>query len=78
MRADVGAFLFCFGGTVGTINGRVRGRTKDECWRNYLDNKRTRGSILLDVIPSNEQDAYKAMKKDHQIGIWTLEFFSRM
>jgi len=53
---------------------KVRGRTKDECWKNYLDNKRIRGTTLLDVIPSNEQEAYQAMKKDNAIGIWTLDF----
>jgi len=54
---------------------KVRGRTKDECWHNYLDAKRIKGTALLDVIPSNEQEeAYKAMKKDNEIGIWTLDF----
>jgi len=33
-----------------------------------------RGDMLLDVVPSNRQEAYAAMKKDHQIGIWTLDF----
>ncbi len=52
---------------------RVRGRTKDECWRNYLDNKRVKGIAFLDVIPGDEQEeAYKAMKKDNEIGICTL------
>ena len=59
---------------VGIMCGRVRGRTKDECWRNYIDDKPMRGGVLLDVIPSNQQEAYAAMKKDHQIGIWTLDF----
>lgn len=53
---------------------KVRGRTKDECWRNYLDGKRITGTALLDVIPSSEQEAYEAMKKDNEIGIWTLDF----
>ena len=52
---------------------KVRGRTKDECWRNYLDGKRIRGTALR-VIPSSEQEAYEAMKKDNEIGIWTLDF----
>ena len=56
------------------MGGQVRGRTKDECWRNYLDDKRTRGGLLLHVIPGNKQEAYKAMKKDNEIGIWTLDF----
>jgi len=35
----------------------------------------TRGRVLLDVKPSNErEEAYKAMKKDNEIGIWTLDF----
>jgi hypothetical protein len=62
------------GSKVGAISGQVRGRTKDECWRNYIDDKRTRGGVLLDVTPSNKQEAYAAMKKDNEIGIWTLEF----
>ena len=53
----------------------VRGRTKDACRRNYLYPQRTRGGVLLDVIPSDEQDAYQIMKRDHEIGIWTLDFF---
>ena len=54
---------------------RVRGRTRDECWRNYLDDKRVKGIPFLNAIPGNEQEeAYKAMKKDNQIGIWTLDF----
>jgi len=57
------------------MRGQVRGRTKDECWRNYLDTQRTKDGLLLDVIPSNEKDAYQVMKKDHTIGIWTLDFF---
>ena len=56
------------------MRGQVRGRTQDECWRNYLDDKRTSGGVLLDVIPSTKQDAYAAMKRDDQNGIWTLEF----
>jgi hypothetical protein len=36
-----------------------------------------RGDVLLDVMPSNQQEAYAAMKKDHQIGLWTLEFVFR-
>ena len=54
--------------------GRVRGRTKDECWRNYIDDKRTRGDVLLDVIPRNKAEAYAAMKRENETGIWTLEF----
>jgi hypothetical protein len=54
--------------------GQVRGRTKDECWRNYLDGKRTGGGVLLDVIPNNKQESYAAMKRDKLTGIWTLEF----
>jgi hypothetical protein len=37
--------------------GRVRGRTQDECWRNYMDNKPTRGGVPLEVIPSSRQEA---------------------
>jgi hypothetical protein len=54
--------------------GRVRGRTRDECWQNYAADKRTRGGVLLDVIPNNKQEAYEAMKRDSATGIWTLEF----
>jgi len=54
--------------------GRVRGRTKDECWRNYIDGRRTAGGVLLDVTPNNKQGAYDAMQRDNQTGIWTLEF----
>ncbi len=32
------------------------------------------GAALPDVIPRNEQEACKAMKKDNEIGIWTLDF----
>jgi hypothetical protein len=53
---------------------KVRGRTKDECWRNYLDHKRIKGTDLLHVIPRSEKEAYQAMKKDNEIGIWTLDF----
>jgi hypothetical protein len=56
------------------MRGQVRGRTKDECWRNYLDDERARDGLLLDVIPNNKQEAYAAMKKDKAIGLWTLEF----
>jgi len=54
--------------------GQVRGRTKDECWRNYIDDKPTRDGVLLDVNPSNKQEAYAAMKRDNETGIWTLDF----
>ena len=57
---------------------KVRGRTEDECWRNYLNDKRIKGTALLHVIPSNEQEAYQAMKKDNEIGIWTLDLCSRI
>jgi hypothetical protein len=66
--------ILSLGEKEGTMGGQVRGRTKDECWRNYIDDKPTRGGALLYVIPNNKQDAYEAMKKDNQIGIWTLEF----
>jgi hypothetical protein len=54
--------------------GTVRGRTKDECWRNYIHNKSTSGGVLVDFVPNNKQEAYEAMKRDSQTGIWTLEF----
>jgi len=56
------------------VCGRVRGRTKDECWQNYINDKSTRGGVLLDVIPNNKQEAYEAMKRDNLTGVWTLEF----
>lgn len=59
---------------MGIMCGQVRGRTKDECWRNYLDGRPIRSGILLDVIPNNKHAAYEAMKRDNQTGIWTLEF----
>ena len=37
--------------------GRVRGWTKIKCWRNYLDDKRNRGGVLLDMVPSSRQEA---------------------
>jgi len=59
--ADAAAFSMAAfrvpGEKVGTMCGQVRGRTKDECWRNYIDDKRTSGGVLLDVIPSNKQEA---------------------
>jgi hypothetical protein len=62
------------GKEVGTKRGQVRGRTKDECWRNYIDRKPAKGGVFLDVIPNNKQEAYEAMKRDSATGIWTLEF----
>jgi len=59
---------------VGTVRGQMRGRTRDECWRNYLHSTQTTGSVLQGFIPSNEQEAYQVMKEDHEIGIWTLDF----
>ena len=53
---------------------QVRGRTKDECWRNYIDDKCTRGGVLLDVILSTKPEVCAAMKRDNEIGIWTLDF----
>jgi len=53
---------------------RVRGRTKDECWRNYVDGRPIAGGVLLDVTPNDKQAAYEAMQRDNQTGIWTLEF----
>jgi len=62
------------GKKVRTMRGQVRGRTKDECWQNYIADKPTRGDVPLDVIPNNKQEAYEAMKRDNLTGIWTLEF----
>jgi hypothetical protein len=59
---------------VPTMYGRVRGRTKDECWRNYIADQAVRGTIPLDVVPRNKQEAYEAMEKDNETGIWTLDF----
>ena len=60
------------------MRGQMRGRTQDECWRNYLHSTRTAGSVFRGFIPNSEQEAYKAMKKDHEIGIWTLDFVFTM
>jgi hypothetical protein len=56
------------------MRGQVRGRTKDECWRNYLADKPASGGLLLEVNPRNKQEAYEAMKRDNETGIWTLDF----
>lgn len=63
-----------WGGKLGTMRGQMRGRTQNECWRNYVQSVQSTCSILQDFVPSNEQEAYQAMKNDHQIGIWTLDF----
>jgi hypothetical protein len=56
------------------MSGQVRGRTKDECWRNYVDDQPTAGSVFADAISGNKQEAYAAMQRDNQIGLWTLDF----
>jgi hypothetical protein len=59
---------------VGIMSGQVRGRTKDECWRNYVGDGPTRGSVIVNVIASNKQEAYAAMQRDNEVGLWTLDF----
>ena len=39
-----------------------------------LDDKCTRGGVLLDVILSTKPEVCAAMKRDNEIGIWTLDF----
>ena len=57
---------------------KVRGRTKDECWRNYQGDKRIKGTEPLHVIPRSEKEAYQAMKNDNKSGFGRWISFSRI
>jgi hypothetical protein len=63
---------------MGGIHGTVKGKTKVECWINFLRVRDhlldTTGFVREMVTPGNKKVGYQMMQRDDKTGEWTLRF----